>query len=315
MTRITKSLNKYAYYILIIVSTFLFSCTEKFLETNANEITIDTISAEQAVQLVNSTYNIFLSWQVSSFSWNAISSIASDDADKGSDPGDTGADKHLFDILAHDATSISIAEVWEGHYNGIQRANQAINRIELFDELDSELKLRLIAEAKFLRALLYFRLVQTYGGVPIINETPDINSPIETLLRRASKNEVFEFIENDLIESINALPEKSNYADNQLGRATKGAAKTLLAKVSMYQSKWGTVLELTNDVIKSGEYNLTPNYEDIWKEVGENNEESIFEIQAKGELPSVGVDQYSLTQGARGVGGWGWDLMCQAKTF
>ena len=153
---------------------------------------------------------------------------------------------------------------------------------------------------------MYFRLVQTYGGVPIIHDTPDINSPIETLLRRASKNEVFEFIENDLIESINALPEKSTYADNQLGRATIGAAKTLLAKVSMYQSKWETVLELTNDVIKSGEYNLTPNYEDIWKELGENNEESIFEIQAKGELPSVGVDQYSLTQGARGEGGWGW---------
>ena len=63
MTRITKSFNKYAYYILIIVSTFLFSCTEKFLETNANEITIDAISSEQAVQLVNSTYNIFLSFQ------------------------------------------------------------------------------------------------------------------------------------------------------------------------------------------------------------------------------------------------------------
>lgn len=306
MNRITKNLNKTIYYLLFIVSGIHFSCTEKFLEIDANEITIDEISSEQAVELVNSTYNILLSWQVSSFSWNAISSISSDDADKGSDQGDTGADKHLFDILAHDATSISVAEVWEGHYKGIQRANQAINRIKLFEDLDSELKQRLTGEAKFLRALLYFRLLQTYGGIPIINETPDINSSIETLLRRASRAEVFEFIEIDLIESINVLPEKSEYPDNQLGRATKGAARTLLAKVSMYQSKWETVLELTNEVIKSGEYNLTPKYEDIWKEIGENNQESIFEIQAKGELPSVGVDQYSLTQGARGEGGWGW---------
>jgi hypothetical protein len=306
MNRITKNLNKTIYYLLFIVSGIHFSCTEKFLEIDANEITIDEISSEQAVELVNSTYNILLSWQVSSFSWNAISSISSDDADKGSDQGDTGADKHLFDILAHDATSISVAEVWEGHYKGIQRANQAINRIKLFEDLDSELKQRLTGEAKFLRALLYFRLLQTYGGVPIINETPDINSSIETLLRRASRAEVFEFIEIDLIESINVLPEKSEYPDNQLGRATKGAARTLLAKVSMYQTKWETVLELTNEVIKSGEYNLTPKYEDIWKEIGENNQESIFEIQAKGELPSVGVDQYSLTQGARGEGGWGW---------
>ena len=280
MNRITKNLNKTIYYLLFIVSGIHFSCTEKFLEIDANEITIDEISSEQAVELVNSTYNILLSWQVSSFSWNAISSISSDDADKGSDQGDTGADKHLFDILAHDATSISVAEVWEGHYKGIQRANQAINRIKLFEDLDSELKQRLSGEAKFLRALLYFRLLQTYGGIPIINETPDINSSIETLLRRASRAEVFEFIEIDLIESINVLPEKSEYPDNQLGRATKGAARTLLAKVSMYQTKWETVLELTNEVIKSGEYNLTPKYEDIWKEIGENNLESIFEIQA-----------------------------------
>ncbi len=301
-----KSFNKSVFYFLITLFVIHFSCTDKFLEISANEITIDGITSEQAVELVNSTYNILLSWQVSSFSWNAITSISSDDADKGSDPGDTGADKHLFDILAHDATSISVAEVWEGHYKGIQRANQAINRIKLFEDLDYELKIRLIGEAKFLRALFYFRLLQTYGGVPIINETPDINSPIEVLLRRASKVEVFEFIENDLIESINVLPEKSEYPDNQLGRATKGAAKALLAKVSMYQNKWETVLELTSEVIKSGEYNLTPNYEDIWKEIGENNQESIFEVQAKGELPSVGVDQYSLTQGARGEGGWGW---------
>ena len=157
MNRITKNLNKYIFYLLISVSAIHFSCGEKFLDTNANEITIDAISAEQAVELVNSTYNILLSWQVSSFSWNAITSISSDDADKGSDPGDTGSDKHLFDALAHDATSISVSEVWEGHFNGIQRANQAINRIHPFDDLDSDLKARLIGEAKFLRALLYFK--------------------------------------------------------------------------------------------------------------------------------------------------------------
>ena len=109
-----------------------------------------------------------------------------------------------------------------------------------------------------------------------------------------------------MIEAIESLPNKSLYPNIELGRATKGAAKTLLAKVSMYQEKWDNVLALTNEVIDSGEYSLSANYEDIWKEIGENNEESIFEIQAKGAIPSVGVDKYSLTQGARGEGGWGW---------
>ena len=294
------------YFLLISFCCFQSSCTDDFLEIDANQITADAITEDQAIELVNGIYNIFLSWQVSSFSWNAITSISSDDADKGSDPGDTGSDKHLFDALAHDATSISVSEVWEGHFNGIQRANQAINRIHPFDDLDSDLKARLIGEAKFLRALLYFRLVQTFGGVPLITETPDINSPLEELLSRSTKEETFLFIENDLIEAISVLPEKSAYPDIQLGRATKGAAKALLAKVSMYQDKWDKVLNLTNEIILSGEYSLTSNYEDIWKEIGENNQESIFEIQAKGELPSVGVDKYSLTQGARGQGGWGW---------
>ena len=294
------------YFLLVLLCIPQFSCNEDFLEIDANQITADAITAEQAIELVNGTYNIFLSWQVSSFSWNAITSIASDDAYKGSDPGDTGSDKHLFDALAHDATSISVAEVWEGHFNGIQRANQAINRIQPFDDLDSELKSRLIGEAKFLRALLYFRLLQTFGGVPLITETPDIDSPLEELLSRATKEETYEFIENDLIYAIGVLPEKSAYPEMELGRATKGAAKTLLAKVSMYQNKWNTVFNLTSEIISSGEYGLTSNYEDIWKEIGENNQESIFEVQAKGELPSVGVDKYSLTQGARGQGGWGW---------
>ena len=294
------------YFLLISFCCFQSSCTDDFLEIDANQITADAITEDQAIELVNGIYNIFLSWQVSSFSWNAITSISSDDADKGSDPGDTGSDKHLFDALAHDPTSISVSEVWEGHFNGIQRANQAINRIHPFDDLDSDLKARLIGEAKFLRALLYFRLVQTFGGVPLITETPDINSPLEELLSRSTKEETFLFIENDLIEAIGVLPEKSAYPDIQLGRATKGAAKALLAKVSMYQNKWDKVLNLTNEIILSGEYSLTSNYEDIWKEIGENNQESIFEIQAKGELPSVGVDKYSLTQGARGQGGWGW---------
>jgi len=294
------------YFLLISFCCFQSSCTDDFLEIDANQITADAITEDQAIELVNGIYNIFLSWQVSSFSWNAITSISSDDADKGSDPGDTGSDKHLFDALAHDATSISVSEVWEGHFNGIQRANQAINRIHPFDDLDSDLKARLIGEAKFLRALLYFRLLQTFGGVPLITDTPDINSPLEELLSRSTKEETFLFIENDLIEAISVLPEKSTYPDIQLGRATKGAAKALLAKVSMYQNKWDKVLNLTNEIILSGEYSLTSNYEDIWKEIGENNQESIFEIQAKGELPSVGVDKYSLTQGARGQGGWGW---------
>ena len=96
--------------VFITLNLFSQSCSEEFLDIDANQITANSITDEQAVELVNGIYNIFLSWQVSSFSWIGITSIASDDADKGSDPGDTGSDKHLLDALNHDATSISVAE-------------------------------------------------------------------------------------------------------------------------------------------------------------------------------------------------------------
>ena len=74
----------------------------------------------------------------------------------------------------------------------------------------------------------------------------------------------------------------------------------------MYQNKWPVVLTLTNEIIASIEDDLTPNYEDIWREIGENNSESIFELQGRGETPTKGIQGYFVTQGASGAGGWGW---------
>jgi hypothetical protein len=162
---------------------------------------------------------------------------------------------------------------------------------------------------------LYFRLLKTYGGVPLISGLPDITTPIEDISQRATIAETYLFIETDLQEAITLLPEKSEYPLAELGRATKGAARTLLAKVSMYQGKWQEVKDQTDLVIASGEYGLTPDYENVWREIGENNTESIFEIQARGEssaavsqggIPLGGVDKYSTTQAPRGTGGWGW---------
>ena len=289
----------------LLAALVLYGCSEDFIDVPSNVETEEAITAQNATELVNAIYNIFLQFSMSSFSWNGVSSMTSDDADKGSDPGDTGADKNLLDGLTFDATALSFNEVWEAHYDGIQRANQALSRLPDF-ELEANLKDRLIGEATFLRALMYFRLVKTFGGVPLISEVPEIDSDPETLLRRASTEDTYAFIEEDLTEAIILLPEKSEFPLSELGRATKGAAKTLLAKVSMYQNKWDQVLSLTNEVINSGEYSLTPDYAEVWKLEGENNEESIFEIQGRGELPAAGILEYSVSQGARGLGGWGW---------
>lgn len=303
-----KNINKRKYLILtiIILAMMIVSCSDEFLDVDSNLETEDAITADRAPELVNAIYNTFLRWEVSVFSWTGISSIASDDADKGSLPSDSGADKDLLDALRITPTILSAAEVWSGHYDGIQRANQAINRISQFDELEESLQQRLLGEARFLRALLYFRLVQVYGGVPIITNLTSEADVTADILTRNTREECYEFIETDLMFAIESLPLKSEYPASELGRATRGSAQALLAKVSMYQSKWSETLALTEAVINSGEYALTPNYEDIWKETSENNIESIFEIQARGDDPAAGVDRYSTINGARGESGWGW---------
>jgi len=299
------------FLVILSVGCLSNSCSNEFIEVAPTEgiaeadlLTIYNTN-EGAKSFVTAIYSKALDWNTTSFSWIGLSSITSDDADKGSDPGDTGNDKDKCDALALDASSLSIQEVFEGNYQGINRANIALNYLPKLDKVDASLRIRLTAEAKFLRALMYFNLVRCYGGVPIVDHVP-LPSSVEDndmVLIRKSKEEVYEFIIGDLLGAIEGLPEKSGYAAADFGRATKGAAHALLAKVYLYQSDWSAVKEQCA-AIKA--YDLAADYATIWREVGEDNIESIFEIRGYGGNPSQGVAGYCYTQGARGTGGWGW---------
>ena len=122
----------------VLASTVVLvpSCKKSFLEeppraqTPADYFSSTTQAAEE---LVNSVYNKLYDWSQHSFSWIGITSIASDDGDKGSDPGDTGADKDQMDNLSWSSTSLSFGEVWESNYEGISRANKAVDMMDRLD--------------------------------------------------------------------------------------------------------------------------------------------------------------------------------------
>lgn len=294
---------------LAVSALLLVSCSEDFLEVTPSQPTPDVALSdpEVAPELVNAIYNKFLNFNMSSFPWIGITEIASDNANKGSSPGDTGTYQLDLDQYTFTSTSPCFRLLWENHYQTIGRANQALLYLPELD-IDEDLKNRLIGEARFLRALVYFRLVQMFGAVPVIDKVPDVSSEedINKAFIRRPVADVYALIEADLAEAIDFLPLKSEYEPKDLGRATRGAAQTLMAKVALYQQNWQTVFDLTQEVINSGEYSLETNYEDIWKEEFENGVESIFEIQGRGEDPVYGVNNYYVSQGARGQGGWGW---------
>jgi hypothetical protein len=293
---------------IIIPFALLVTACEDVLDVDPNNAIseIDFLNnPDNAVQLVNGVYNAQLEYNMYSFSWIGMTSITSDDADKGSTANDTGADKHKMDALTFDATDISISDVWKGHYDGIYRANNALFYLEQLT-IDPSLKNRLIGEVKFLRALFYFDLVRCYGGVPLVTTRIDINNTEEInniVFVRKTKEETYAVIEADLLQAIDYLPLKSQYPADDLGRATKGAAQALLAKTYLYQEKWQSCYDKAGEVISSGQYTLLPAYENVWREVGENGSESIYEVQA---TLTLGLRDYTNVQGARGTPDLGW---------
>ncbi len=299
---------------LMFILMNMFSCEKDWLSPPPENTLIATDSTftknENAAKFVNSCYGQLIDWQVSVFSWIGISSITSDDADKGSDPGDLGADKDQMDNLTYSPTSLSVAEVWNGNYLGIGRCNQAVENVPKFNIPQAE-KDVLLGEVKFLRALYYFNLVRIYGDVPLIKRVfnADQSSELEASFVRKPAAEVYDAIEQDLVEAANVLPIKGV---NQVGHADKGSAQTLLAKVYMYRKNWAKCQEVSSAVIGSGKYNLEPDYAQLWRQSSENGIESIFEIQGQDGNEGWGIGGYFTCQGARGTvnfgyNGWGFN--------
>lgn len=302
-----KKIYHYQLILVLFLAIFIGSCEDDLNVAPNNAISeIDFLNnPDNAVALVNGVYNKQLDYNMYSFSWIGMTSITSDDADKGSTPNDTGADKQKMDNLTFGPSDISFSDVWNGRYDGIYRANNALFYLEQLT-IDQTLKSRLIGEVKFLRALFYFDLVRCYGGVPLVVERIDINNTQainNVVYVRKTKEETYAVIENDLLDAIDLLPLKTQYSPNDLGRASKGAAQALLAKAYLYQEKWQMAYDMSGEVISSAQYALLPNYAEVWREVGENKSESIYEVQA---TLNGGIRDYTNVQGPRGTPDLGW---------
>jgi hypothetical protein len=293
---------------ILLLSALTFGSCEDDLNVKPNDvIEVDDFLSDpnNAIQLVNGVYSKQLDYNMYSFSWIGITSITSDDADKGSTPTDTGTDKGKMDNLTFSKTDISFSDVWEGRYQAIGRANTALFYLDQF-AIDQTLKDRYIGEVKFLRALFYFDLVRCFGGVPLVTTKIDINDSdaIDNIVYvRKTKQETYAQIEADLLDAINRLPLRAAYGSNELGRASKGAAQALLAKAYLYQEKWQEAFDMSGLVMSSAQYSLLPNYANVWREVGENGTESIYEVQA---TLTKGLVDYTNVQGPRGTPDLGW---------
>lgn len=246
-------------------------------------------------------------WQIENF-W-ILTDMCSDDLWM----GNTTQDQSGYISLAHyqgvGQSNGTISNFWQYRYKGILRCNIAIERIPEASILDESKKNRLIAEAKFLRAYFYFELVKNFGGVPIIDGflMPEEVSGI----KRSTAEEVYALIEKDLTEAAAILPQRSELASSDMGRATRGAALGMLGKAYLYQDKFGEAKTTFQTVIDEKEYELMADFGDTWSIDAENNKESLFEVQnAYDETYDLG-GSLSIVTGNRSGGdqdGWAWGL-------
>jgi starch-binding outer membrane protein, SusD/RagB family len=163
--------------------------------------------------------------------------------------------------------------IWRDHYRAIWRCNQVIDLVPGIS-MDATLKGRVIAEARFLRALYYYNLVSLYGNVPLVLQN---TTSLDTKAPQGTEAQVWAQIQTDLEAAKPNLP--LSYTGADIGRATKGAATTLLGKVHMQNRRWSEASAQFSEVINSGQYSLTTNYTDNFRHTTENNPESIFEVQ------------------------------------
>ena len=158
--------------------------------------------------------------------------VASDDAIKGGAAGDI-ADIDLIDNFTYSRNNIMLENLWKYYYEGISRTNYVLQRVPEIN-MDAGLKARILGEAKFLRAYFYFTLVNVFGEVPL-KLLPPINAAAINV-PKSTVAAVYAQIEKDLLEAKAALPRSYSGAD--VGRATKGAAWGILAKVRIYNQAW-----------------------------------------------------------------------------
>ncbi len=202
-------------------------------------------------------------------------------------------------------TSGTLSNFWQYRYKGIHNCNVVLEYVPGVSSLQEDVKNRYIAEAKALRGYFYFELVKNFGGVPLVTT---MATPVDAAnMKRASIDETYAQIEQDYKDAIEYLPSRSETVKNsELGRLTKGAVQGLLAKALLYQEKYDEAKTYLDEVINSGEYDLLPDFSQVWDMDYNNSVEGLFEIQTNDNSSYSVGERISVVVGSRDDSGWSW---------
>ncbi len=267
-----------AILVFTLVATGIYSCSDEYLDETDN-YNIDSQgyfnSEDDYYMALVGVYDLLQASYVNVL----LGEIASDNTLCGGESATDVVGFQQIDDMGHTPVNSNLRDVWSWMFSGISRANYFL---EFKDKTDFEGRNKMIAEVRFLRAYYHFELVKWFGGLPIkdydaalLGSGKRFAPGDELSIARYSAQEVYALIESDLIFAVNNL----DYNAPQVGRVTKGAAEALLGKAYLYQDKFSEAATVLDNVINNGPYQLATSYETMFENEGENNVESVFEVQ------------------------------------
>lgn len=268
------------------------SCSDKFVEVSP-EYSIDSEnyfnSEDDYYNALVAAYDILQSTYANAI----LGEIASNNTLCGGEsPTDVIGWQHV-DQMIQTPDNSNLDDIWDWMFGGIQRTNYFM---EFRDKTDFEGKEEMIGEIRFLRAYYNFELVKWFGPIPIKkNERFKLGD--ETTIPRSPVEDVYAYIEEDLLYAIDVLP----VVPSQTGRATKGAAQALLGKAYLFQEKFDESAAVLDKVITEGPYYLVEDYNSIFEADGENGPGSIFEVQYT-DVEGAGFGCLQCSEGNVAVG-------------
>ena len=265
---------KSAMRLTIILVLFQLSGCEAILDKEPIAI-LDAGSFFQtendAVQSINAAYNPLLFNNANNnFLW-AFAEVTGDAAIPGGDGSRPGIVE--METFSYTPRTEELNSYWKLQFKGITQCNLVLDNIVKVNMPEGS-KNQIIGEALFLRSYYYFLLTQVFGDVPLyLKVTP----PDQLKIKKSSKADIYKQILSDCDKAANLLP--LSYNGSNTGRATKGAALALAAKVSLYVNDYNKVLEYTSKIKALNTYKLVKDYRENFMKLSQNNTESVWEIQ------------------------------------
>ncbi|WPP49200.1 RagB/SusD family nutrient uptake outer membrane protein [Catalinimonas niigatensis] len=277
-------MNKFLSTLLICSAFGFYACNDFLQEETRGIISPDNFytSDAEAILAINGVYadlrdNGLYGW------WQGIHNFTQLGADILESSREFGENQPIQNYTLTESNYANARGTWEALYRLIGDANSVINNIRDNENISPEIQNQVIGEALFLRSFAYYHLTNLWGDVPYYEDELAISEV--AALGRTEANEIRNQVISDLqsIEEENLLP--SIYTSTDLGRPTLWAAKTLMAKIFMWQENWGGALAQCTDIINESPHQLLADYAAVFDVNNPFNEEVIWAIDFLKDSP------------------------------